>query len=207
MRVLLLIALLLTGCLPNLSQSQKEKTPAAQPNKFRVVVPNETWEPIYFKEINERTSIARLSNLRAAALPKDDLETRFWMGFGLSALRGFILKRSAGQWTGIFVQGGIHSRHPGKDYQRSLRAPKSGWDECWRRLVAGGILILPDAHSIDCEGGALDGISYVVETNLDNTYRTYMYENPQVAKCKEAKQIIGIVDILADEFGTQLPRD
>lgn len=69
-----------------------------------------------------------------------------------------------------------------------------------------GVLSLPDAGSIGCQVGGLDGISYVVETNMDKTYRTYMYDNPQFASCKEAKQIIEIVDILADEFGQQLPR-
>lgn len=206
MRILLLIALLLISCSPDRSQSQKNNVPAEQPRKFQVIVPSDTWEPIFFKEINERASIAKLSDLRAAALPKDDLETRVWMGFGLTALRGFILKRSAGQWTGIYVHG-IYPRLARRDYQKTFQTPKSGWDECWRRLVGEGILTLPDAPSINCEGGALDGISYVVETNLDNTYRTYMYDNPQFAKCKEAKQIIKIVDILADEFGAQLPRD
>ena len=208
MRILLLIALLLFSCSPHRSQSQSERNNSAaqQPQKFQVIVPMDTWEAIYFKEVNERATIARLPNLRAAALPKDDLETRVWMGFGLTALRGLILKRSAGQWTGIHVQG-IHPRLASRDYQKTLQTPKSGWDECWRRLVNEGILTLPDARSINCEGGALDGISYVVETNLDNTYRTYMYDNPQFAKCKEAKQMIKIVEILADEFGAQLRGD
>jgi hypothetical protein len=175
------------------------------PEEFRVIVPKETWEPIYFTGVEERASIARLSSLRDKALPKDDLETRIWIGFGLTALTGFDLKRSAGQWTGSYMQG-IHQRLPRSEYEITLRAPKSGWEGLWRRLSDKGILSLPDASSIDCEGGALDGVSYVVENSINNTYRTYMYDNPQFASCKEAKQMIEIIDILHAEFGEQLPR-
>jgi hypothetical protein len=207
MRVILIIGLCLVSYSSQLSQSQvQQKSPAGEQRKeFELIIPKETWEPIFFRAIDERAGIAKLPSLRDLRLPKDDLETRIWIGFGLSALRGFDLKRSTGQWTGVYIQG-IRPRLSRGDYQKALAAPESGWPALWQKLTDKGILTLPDARAIACEGGALDGVSYVVENNIDNTYRTYMYENPQFATCREAKQIIEIVEILHDQFGPQLPR-
>jgi hypothetical protein len=206
MRVLLILLLLLTSCS---SHAPKKATgistsPADQHKAFEVIVPNATWEPIFFQAIDERAGIANLPNLRSAALPDGDLEMRIWIGFGLTALNGLNVKRTSGEWAGTFVQG-IHPRLARNEYQIDLHTPKSGWDACWQRLVNAGVRSLPDARSIGCEAGGLDGISYVVETNMDKTYRTYMYDSPQLANCNEAKQMIEIVDILYDEFGRQLP--
>jgi len=196
--------LLLSFCSLSEVAQKKDNSVVAQSDDFRVIIPKETWEPIFFKEINERATIAKLPNLRHAALPKDDLETRLWIGFGLSALRGFDLKRSAGHWQATCIQG-IYQGLPRSQYQLTLRPPKSGWDGLWRRLSDKGLLSLPDATAIGCEGGVLDGVSYVVEISNDRSYRTYMYDNPQFAKCKEAKQMIEIADLFDDEFGPQLP--
>src|SRR5262245_5135906 len=105
--VILIIGLCLTCCSSYLSQSHvQQKSPTVdQLKEFRLVIPKEIWEPIFFKAIDERAALAKLPNLRAIRLSNDDLETRIWIGFGLTALRGFDLNRSAGQWTGIYIQG------------------------------------------------------------------------------------------------------
>jgi hypothetical protein len=54
---------------------------------------------------------------------------------------------------------------------------------------------------VGCRVGGRDGMSYVVEINSDRTYRTYMYDNPFYAKCDEAKRMMKIGEIVADEFG------
>ena len=208
LRVVILFALLLlTFCSPHVPETvQKEDSSVVERHEdFRVIIPKATWEPIFFKEVDERASIAKLPSLRHAALPKDDLETRLWIGFGPTALTGFDLKRTAGHWQATYIQG-IHSRLPRSEYEIPLRPPKSGWEGLWHQLKDKGLLSLPDASKIGCEVGGLDGISYVVENSIDNTYRTYMYDNPQFATCKEAKQMIEIVTLFADEFGPQLPR-
>lgn len=46
-----------------------------------------------------------------------------------------------------------------------------------------------------------DGMSYVVEVNYDNTYRTYLYDNPSYAACEQAKKMIEIGNTIAEEFG------
>ena len=45
------------------------------------------------------------------------------------------------------------------------------------------------------------GIGYMVETNQNGKYRIYFYSNPQNQKTNEAKQMIKIGEIIADEFG------
>ena len=45
-----------------------------------------------------------------------------------------------------------------------------------------------------------DGMSYVVEVNTQAMYRTYLYDNPSYAKCAEAKEMIRIGNIIAEEF-------
>jgi hypothetical protein len=43
-------------------------------------------------------------------------------------------------------------------------------------------------------------MSYVVEYNRDGIYRTYLYDNPNYAKCDEAKRMIEIGNLIAGEF-------
>jgi hypothetical protein len=62
--------------------------------------------------------------------------------------------------------------------------------------------MLPDG-ALNCKTQVLDGVSYVVETNVNRKYRIYGYFNPQVANCDEAKQLLLIEAILSEEF--QLP--
>jgi hypothetical protein len=197
MKQLLLVSLLFTGCV-YLVQSPKSETTKARPSEFTWTVPKKTWEPIFFEEIDERTKIARLPTLRVA-LPKDDLELRIWNGFGLTALEGFVLKRSAGKWSAIHLDG-IYDKLPARRYQKQLSAPKSGWNESWRKLMELGILTLPDAAEAGCSTSVLDGMSYVVEINHELTYRTYMYDNPSYAKCEQARTMIRIGNFIADEF-------
>jgi hypothetical protein len=179
-----------------IASTQQEK------RELRLDIPKDIWEPIFFKSINERARVANLSNLREVTLPSDDLEVRVWAGFGLTTLEGFNLKRTDGQWSAIHLEG-ISARLPRSEYQRTLQAPESGWETCWKRLVDAGIATLPDAEAIHCNPHINDGFSYVVEFNMNKTYQTYMYENPDAAKCSEAKQMMNISEIIAEEFGLE----
>ena len=67
-------------------------------------------------------------------------------------------------------------------------------------MVALGILSLPDAEEIQCSTRINDGMSYVVEINHENTYRTYLYDNPSYAECEQAKAMIRIGNLIAEEF-------
>ena len=173
--------------------------------EFRVSIPDHRWVHFWFevtgletKSLNEITHEAELPNLRAAALPGDDIEARVWV-LGQQRSRGLILRRTAGRWSAIHLRGILTGQKLEK--REILTAPHSGWEGAWARLVSAGILILPDAAEIQCRAGILDGMGYVVELSKDRTYRTYMYDNPQYANCDDAKQMIKIADIIQDEFG------
>jgi hypothetical protein len=177
-----------------------DAVPVAQEKKeLRLSIPADGWEPIFFKSINERAGVAGLPSLRAVRLPEDDLEVRVWAGFGLTTLRGLVLKRTSGQWSATRLEG-IHGGLPKNEYRKIMPSPRSGWDVAWRRVVGAGILTLPDASEGKCNAGINDGMSYVIEINKDSEYRTYMYDNPDYAKCDEAKQMLRVVDILDEEF-------
>lgn len=203
MRVLLYAvcacALLSVGC-----ADMREITSARLQRKegLRLIIPNDTWGPIYFRSINERTSEANIPSLQTVVLPEGDFEVRVWVGFGLYGIDGLVLRRSGGRLSALHLYGMIE-RPPRDKYEGEIGPPKSGWPNAWRRLEEAGILTLPDASSINCDSGINDGKSYVVEVNKDSVYRTYHYDNPDYAKCAEAKQMIKLGEVIAEEFGLE----
>jgi hypothetical protein len=178
-----------------------------KPEELRVIIPKERWVTIFFettglasKSINEITNEAHLQNLRTSLLPDNDIEVRIWSGFGEDGkVYGVILKRSSNQWSVIHLE--ADRRQPTKKSEDVHAVPKSGWETAWGRLTSAGILTLPDASEVQCNTHGLDGIGYIVEVNMNQTYKTYMYDNPQFARCNAAKQIIKIAEIIDEEFG------
>jgi hypothetical protein len=178
------------------------KVAAPTPKReFALVIPRTTWEPIFFKSINERGQRAKLPSLRAP-LPEDALELRIWGGFGLSALEGFRIRRDGARWSASYF-GTRFGRGRFEDYTLGLAQPKSDWEGAWNRLVSLGVLELPDAERAGCSGRMNDGYSYVVELNVERVYRTYMYDNPDASKCADAKRMLSIAAAVADEFGLE----
>ncbi|HEY9402010.1 MAG TPA: hypothetical protein VIQ24_04915 [Pyrinomonadaceae bacterium] len=173
--------------------------------QVRLSLPNAHWEQIFFRHNNQLLEKAKLPSLRTVTLSGDDLEIRTWMGGGSeSEVYGVILRRSHGKWSATRIHGiGYHPQL--LRYEEILEVPKSGWGAAWARLVNAGVLTLPDASEIQCNFPALDGAGYVVEINLNKTYRTYGYSNPTLAKCEEAKQILRIEEIIEEEFGWMNP--
>lgn len=170
-------------------------------NTLKVDLPNADWVEIFFEEIDERTKVAKFKQLRSTILPDDDLEVRVWIGFGLSPLEGFILRRTKGRWSGLYV--------PPFDPEavcaiptRSI-TPKSKWSQLWERLTSEGILVLPDSSELGNVIPAPDGESCVVEINFGGRYRAYEYGNPTDQKAPEAKRIAAIVETLFKEFGIE----
>jgi hypothetical protein len=174
-------------------------TLAQEKEKLRLVIPDATWEPIYFAHINEGAKAAKLPKLRAAVLPEGEMEIRIWRGFGLGELEGFIFRRSK-EWSAFYLRG-VDPRMSRMKPQRVSLIPKSGWDIFWGRLTAEGVLSLPDASELrDYKHGIKDGVSYAVEINMNRRYRTYHYSNPEDQEHGEAKHMVRINDILAEEF-------
>ncbi len=161
-------------------------------------IPDSPWEPAFFTALEERTRAVGLPSLRTVPLPEHDLEVRFWHD-RLEVVGGVVIRRTGHEWSaGRIYQ--MEDSLPSSARLVALDQPKSGWDVLWNDLVAGGILTLPDSSRAQCPAEALDGISYVVETNVDGKYRTYMYSNPQLMKCPEAKQLLQLEETIRQEF-------
>ena len=198
---------LLASCSTSVPQMQKSES-ASMPqeeNRLKLVIPTAWSNPASFKRIDERTKEAHLPNLRSTLLPNDDIELRVWIEFAKQASpQGFIIKRTAGQWAATYLESINLTTHA--PYQVNLNTPKSGWESFWSHLNEEGILSLPDSSELKGQEMAVDGVSYVVETNMNGTYRIYSYVNPRYQKWPEAKQMIKIVATLIDEFGIRAGR-
>lgn len=75
---------------------------------------NLTWEDIYFEEIIKREKVSKLGRLKSKIFPKDNLEVRVWRGFGLTYLKGFVLKRIAGEWSALDLDWVVSENRNGK---------------------------------------------------------------------------------------------
>jgi hypothetical protein len=167
-------------------------------------IPKASWEPIFFRQINTVARLSGQSELRKTALKPGEHEARIWGGFGLSPLRGMTLRYVDGQWSAIYVEADNYWE-PTKVTRFELKPPQSGWESFWKQLVDAGILKLPDASAIGCGESGGDGFGVVVETNVDNIYRTYMYPNPTPEQCAEARSIVKITDLTLIKSAPDLP--
>lgn len=172
--------------------------------QLRVETPQASWELIFFRYIDELAKVGNLPSLRSMELPNEDLEARFWFEAGYFGMDGIVIRRTSGIWSGIYLHG--ISREPNfQKYAEQMQPPRSGWDTAWQRLVDAGLLTMPDAQQVQCNVNGLDGAVFVFETNVDKTYRNYLYDDPMFAECDEARKILNLVSIINHEFGFQWP--
>ncbi len=190
---------LLASCSSNVPQKKEPALVSQEKSQLKVIIPKAWSNPEYFKRIDARVKEANLPNLRSTLLPKDDLEFRVWIAFAKQqSPQGFIVRRTAGRWAATYLESINLTTHT--PYRIELASPKSGWEDLWNRLVAEGILALPDSSELNGQQLAVDGVDYIVEMNMNQTYRVYSYVNPKYQEWREAKQIIKIVASLLDEF-------
>ena len=168
-------------------------------------IPKETWEPIYHQSIQEIGRSVGIRPLRTQQIADNDIEVRIWMGFGITQLRGFVLKRTGAKWSAFHIGSPVGSSSI-KDKMSPLSTPKSGWKSAWDSMLQQDILTLPDAAGINCESMYDDGFSYVVEILKGKNYRTYMYDNPSEKfdnRCSQADKILAIADIISKDYGIE----
>jgi hypothetical protein len=205
----LLLILLGAAALACVFNRDVAKAPNALPRTqiaqgLQLEIPDARWEPVFFEALEERTQKAGISSLRKTVLPDHDLEVRFWYDH-FEVIQGLIIRRSAEKWSATYLWQ-KDEQEPSSVQQESLGVPKSGWEVSWKMLTSAGILTLPDGSTTKCRSDILDGIGYVVETNVNRHYRTYRYGNPQFANCDEAKRILSIETILSEEFSLHPPQ-
>jgi hypothetical protein len=164
-------------------------------------VPKDSWEPLFFRDINRTTGRARLERLRNKRLKDEDVEARVWLGFGLTKLRGVVIARRGNKWSAIAIE----PAETGDGYlSRDLAQPSGGWETAWASLLRHGLFTLPDAASINCNPGVEDGFSYVVEIKKGQNYRTYLYGNPDMqfeSRCSQAHDMLEIARIISQSYG------
>ncbi len=186
--ILLIFSLLLSSCV--------------EYRKPELSIPDKTRDEIFQRFVNPLTDKYELKNLREEYLSGDDFEVRVWVT--AFEIDGFILKRTTGNWSAVAIKE-INCKEfnyypKDKLYKLgkiNLKTPKSGWQNTWQKLVETGILDLPDSDDISY----IDGMGYATEINQNGKYRTYIYSNPNLQKTEEAKQMMKIGEIIADEFG------
>jgi hypothetical protein len=165
---------------------------------LQLEVPNSPWEPAFFEQLQPRITAVNLPDLRTVVLPEDDLEVRLWYD-RFEIINGVVIRRTGQKWSANWVHQ-TDDHLPSSATLAILQPPKSGWDVFWKNLVDIGILTMPDMPRQQCPAEALDGIGYIVETNVNRKYRTYMYSNPQLMKCSEAKQMLQLEATIREEF-------
>ncbi len=156
---------------------------------------------VFSKHIDPLNEKYGIEKLREKFFSDDDFEVRIWV----SAFEddGLIISRADKEWSAIAIKE-IDCKNYGYPKDKlyeigkiKLSAPKSGWENAWQRLVEAGIFDLPGSDDVSY----IDGAGYIVETNRNGKYRAYFYSNPQHQKSDEAKQMMRIGEIIADEFG------
>lgn len=167
--------------------------------KLKIEIPDARWPPIFFKSIDTVTEFGSLKRLRETHLAEGDMEIRVWRGFSTARLEGVILSKTTGAVSARYIISDDCCNIRAA-YLKTLPPPKSGWEVFWGKIDEAGITTLPDSSVVNCETPGIDGISYVVEINRDNVYRTYMYETSYPQKCEEVQKMKQIGRTIAEEF-------
>lgn len=186
----------------NLAQHASPGTLVQNQQVPRIEIPNASWEPSFFKALDERTQKVKLPSLRTVVLSEQDLDARFWYDTRPDVISGYVIRRSGDRWSAVFVRQ-TRDRLPSEVKLEAMPVPRSGWETAWAKLVNAGILTLPDAAELGCNSPSFDTVAYVIETNVHGIYRAYRYSNPLHGECDEAKRIVLIEEIIGEEFGPQ----
>lgn len=182
----------------NRSATPERSQAHSEAQTLQLDIPDSPWEPAFFEALEERTMAVSLPSLRTVFLQEEDIEVRFWYD-RLEIVNGVVIRRVGQEWSASWLYQ-MEDHLPSSAQLVTLDPPKSGWEAFWKNLVNAGILTLPDSPRPQCPAEALDGISYIVETNVNRKYRTYMYSNPQLMKCSEAKQMLQLEEMIRQEF-------
>ena len=192
----------LSNCARSPQKRETANTGQTQ-QSLRLEIPNADWEPKFAKALNERTRLINLPDLRRL-LPDDDIEIRFWYDARPDTINGFVIRRSNNNWQAVGMRQ-KNQRWPSDVEQNDLGLPKSGWDALWKKLLDSDILVLRDESEGNCHYLILDGVAYVIETNVSGTYRTYRWSNPTISTCAGAKRVAAIEQIIGEAFRIEVP--
>lgn len=169
---------------------QGQSTPGGRPTEL--VIPQQTWETLFFRSINSLAGQLGLSDLRTELLADGDLELRVWRGFGVVSLNGYILRKRDGRWSAYQV-----SEIPLR-LKRSRRVADLA--KLWRELVQAGVLTIRDDSEIPRSTIVEDGTCYVVEIRDRRSYRTFMVNNPHIIHSEDGSKMLTVINLLDSRF-------
>ncbi|MGI8542477.1 MAG: hypothetical protein ACR2MD_03260 [Aridibacter sp.] len=170
--------------------------------KPKIIIPQKAENISLTKFVDWTAKAGNLQKLREVALPENSFEIRIWIAKSIG-VDGLVIKKDGEKWTAIYVDKTFDEKTPNEE--NKYLKPKSGWKELWKKLTEAEILTLPDSSELkDYNGDKItDGFGYIVEINKDKIYRIYEYSNPNWAENPEAKQMVKISKIIAEEFGLE----
>jgi len=152
-------------------------------------------EPRLIGYAREAGAQAGLPNLEAAALDSGEVEVRLWDGFGLSGIRGLILRRTGGQWQALRVEPGVNSH----GYQVHPIADRVSWGERWSEAVAAGLRhVEPWAERKDGLV-ARDGYAVVLELKESGRYQSAGSVALDAACGAARRRLLEIAEVLLRE--------
>ena len=163
----------------------------------------QTGSPPFCSALEERTKKVGLPSLRTKPFADGDVELRLWYDARPDVINGIVIRRYRDSWSAFGLRQ-EQNRWPSGLKQEDLGVPRSGWNALWKQFTDAGVLVVPDSSKTKCESG-LDGVGFVIEVRAEQKYRTYRYGNPQFADCDEAKRILSIENLIADEFNIRAP--
>lgn len=197
--VYLFIIISFSFCGQKIEQKENVNKPLEKPE---IIIPQKAENISLTKFVDWTAKAGNLQKLREIALSEDSFEIRIWIAKSIGAV-GLVIKKDDEKWTAIYVDKTLDKKTPNEE-SKYLK-PKSGWKELWKKLTEVEILILPDSSELKNYKGdkITDGFGYIVEINKDNVYRIYEYSNPNWAENPEAKQMVKISKIIAEEFSLE----
>jgi hypothetical protein len=167
-----------------------------KPNGFTLYLPSDSWESHFFETIKPVAAAANLLDLREEPIPNFGVEVRVWVGFNGKPLQGFVLRETNHVVTAWRLQAGSRSGVT----KTELISTHADLYAFWKQVTAKGLLSLSGSTQLQSGPTAPESESYVFETNLGNAYRTYFYPNAAKEDSPEARQAVGLVNILRTEL-------
>jgi len=138
-------------------------------------------------------SAAGLPDLAAVRLPEGDVEARVWLVPSSGEPLGAIVRKEGRTFHALAV-----------DHDAREVTPSRPWGELWTKLLAEGLLTLPDESALPRDRLVADGSAYVVETNVGGKYRAYAYSDPYDQEQPEATSMLRIAHTLSRALGVEL---
>lgn len=146
--------------------------------------------------------------LKSFSSEADLKQIRIWYSHAfLDRIPVVSLKQSkTGEWSGeLFLIIWNFDKTPpvAQEIRRKKLIPKTNWDSLIGRLEGLQIFSLPDMDKIEGFEGMLDGSSYTIQIEKNDTCRNYAYSSPDYFQNEfwQAKSMVQILDEVKDELG------